>query len=166
MFSKFRRKEDGAMNPSDNLSPLANGGNIITSPNPISPTYNMHLENRLRHDSPIQQNGSSQSRFSKYPSHTTQPKKSYGAGFDQNSTEYKIVVWLQSHNVWFNDKTGNQLMSVLIESGITEPDTELKLLKEWPDLIQIAEAAVKSTFSSYHIIIIQSHIMCFLNMNK
>ena len=33
-------------------------------------------------------------------------------------------------------------MSVLIESGITEPDTELRLLKEWPDLIQISDAAV------------------------
>ena len=150
------------------MGSLRIGSNILRSPNPISPTNNRHLETRLRHE-PATYNTNSRSRFSKYPSpsHTT-PKKSYGAGFDQNSIEYKICVWLQSHNVWFNDKTGNKLMSVLIESGITEPDTELRLLKEWPDLIQISDAAVKSIYIPCiaHHIFMYMHILFFMHLTR
>eukprot|EP01084_Bolivina_argentea_P094270 169465_1 len=110
MFSKFRRKDD-----SEVINPT-----ILTTPNPTSPHSNVHLESRLRSDTPNDLIGVS--------------------NIDKNNIQDKICLWLQLHNVWFGDKIGNKLASILIESGITDP-LDLKLLKEWPDLIQIADAS-------------------------
>ncbi|ETO09789.1 NOL1/NOP2/Sun family protein, partial [Reticulomyxa filosa] len=53
----------------------------------------------------------------------------------------KIKNWMSQHKLWWNDKTGMDLMCAIVDAGIDEPDTQLPILKEWPDLIQIAEQA-------------------------
>ena len=118
---------------------------IVIDPNPTTPTSNFHLRNqeKLRHETAALK----QPQIS--PVKRSKSSKSYGAGFDIDSLEYIMCVWLQSHSVWFNDEVGNKLMTVLIEAGVTAPDSELKLLKEWPDLIQISDAAVTSYMYIY-----------------
>ena len=54
---------------------------------------------------------------------------------DPSSSEHRISEWLQSHSLWFNDEIGDKLRSVLLENGITEPESEMSLLTEWPDLV-------------------------------
>lgn len=61
----------------------------------------------------------------------------------ENSSHNLIEDWLHTNHIWFNDKTAHSLTSTLVQSGITHPNEELHILKEWPDLIQIADTAVE-----------------------